>query len=55
MSLSLPTVTKKTEVDRIIDAGAFVMGRNMFGPIGGEVVAARAASFVTHITYRIPR
>ncbi|MEJ3745082.1 dihydrofolate reductase family protein [Actinomycetes bacterium KLBMP 9797] len=26
----------KAEVDRIVDAGAFVMGRNMFGPIRGE-------------------
>src|SRR5689334_6364800 len=26
----------KAEVDRIVDAGAFIMGRNMFGPIRGE-------------------
>jgi dihydrofolate reductase len=26
----------RSEVDRIVDAGAFVMGRNMFGPIRGE-------------------
>ncbi len=26
----------KSEVDRIVDAGAFVMGRNMFGPDRGE-------------------
>jgi dihydrofolate reductase len=24
------------EVDRIVDAGAFIMGRNMFGPVRGE-------------------
>lgn len=26
----------KAEVDRIVAAGAFVMGRNMFGPVRGE-------------------
>ncbi len=26
----------KAEVDRIVDAGAFIMGRNMFGPIRGD-------------------
>lgn len=26
----------RSEVDRIVDSGAFVMGRNMFGPIRGE-------------------
>jgi dihydrofolate reductase len=26
----------KAEVDRIVSAGAFVMGRNMFGPVRGE-------------------
>jgi dihydrofolate reductase len=26
----------KAELDQILDAGAFVMGRNMFGPIRGE-------------------
>jgi dihydrofolate reductase len=26
----------KAEVDRIVQAGAFIMGRNMFGPIRGE-------------------
>jgi dihydrofolate reductase len=26
----------KAEVDAIVDAGAFIMGRNMFGPIRGE-------------------
>jgi dihydrofolate reductase len=26
----------KSEVDRIVDAGAFIMGRNMFGPVRGE-------------------
>jgi dihydrofolate reductase len=26
----------KAEIDRIVSAGAFVMGRNMFGPIRGE-------------------
>jgi dihydrofolate reductase len=26
----------QAEVDRIVSAGAFVMGRNMFGPIRGD-------------------
>jgi dihydrofolate reductase len=26
----------KSEIDRIVSAGAFVMGRNMFGPVRGE-------------------
>src|SRR6266487_1404364 len=26
----------RAEVDRIVSAGAFVMGRNMFGPVRGE-------------------
>ena len=26
----------KAEIDRVVGAGAFIMGRNMFGPIRGE-------------------
>jgi dihydrofolate reductase len=26
----------KAEIDAVVDAGAFIMGRNMFGPIRGE-------------------
>lgn len=58
----------RAELDQGTKAGAYIMGRNMFGPVRGEwarlfdgvpplnleQVYARAASTVTHVTYRVP-
>ena len=36
-----------TEVDQTIDARAYIMGRNMFGPVRGEWIGSGTASGVT--------
>jgi hypothetical protein len=46
----------KAEIDQVVAAGAFVMGRNMFGPSRSEWDLSwkgRGALLATHISYHV--
>ncbi len=46
----------RAEIDQLTAAETFIMGRNMFEGVPAlklEQVGSRAASSVTHVTYRV--